>query len=612
MVRAETGAVMTHRFPSNDGLVTHAAAAFAIFVLHACAYDTSDGAVKANTEPQVERGSTLLGLHSPRLDRLDEISTLFGGRGGYLVQEVYSTDGDWLDGLAARLRDARRRGMIPVIRLDYARPDGSAWADATLERPNPAPGATIPPPGRVGWCLKRAPQPWEPMGGPAEHVADETHLGCWMAYVSRAVRTLDSVHTWIVGNEMNIRFEARAFSDEIIPPLHYADVYRRTRALVRSIPGHENDQVVVGGVSPGATHPHAPQLTRSGRDYLVELLYWLHPNEVDAVALHAYGGWSDQNPLQTFRTGIDGGMGYQNQARLLDELGYSAVPAFVSEWSALTKDAAHSSFTERFLRESARDVHEWNQGPNNHPIHALVWFLHDGGELFPEESIVRFPGVQRAFTEAAQLYPSTDPSRRGTCVAPPGGRTRRFVETGRTVSGLFLQRWERAGDASLSAFGFPISDAGCIEDTRTGRILFSQWFQRHRFEYHPENAGRALELQVMLGSGGAMLAREQAGVNPDDWTPQARPSGRRCELIGPGPNMGKWVCDDFLNRFRRDGVSLLGYPISAEMPFRTVDGTDITVQWFERARLERHAWGVEGGLLGCEQTRSNVLGCPAR
>jgi hypothetical protein len=555
---------------------------------------------------RAERGSTLLGLHSPKLDRMDEIVSLFGGRGGYLVQEVYTTDYDWLRGLAPKLRQARARGMIPVLRIDYARPDGSAYADGTR-----APGATIPPPGSVGWCLKRAPQPWEPSGGPSREVGDRSHLACWLQYVREAVQQCDAVHTWIVGNEMNIRHEARAFRDELIPPEHYAAVYRQTRTVIRSMPGHENDQVVVGAVSPNAVHPMRPEIRRPGRDYLVELLYWLQPNEVDGVSIHAYGGWSHEaHAMQIFRTGLANGMGYQNQARLLDELGYSAVPLFISEWSALTRTPDDQEATARFVASAVRDVHEWNQGPNNHPIHALVWFIHDAPETFPTESIARFPALQRAFTDAARTYRSTDPSRRSTCVPPPPSNAVRFFsETRREVRGVFLQRWQTSGTSALSVFGFPIGDAGCVTDPRTGRILFSQWFQRHRLEYHPEHAGGPLEQMVMIGSIGASLARERVGLDPDDWSPQQRPAGRRCELIGPQPGRGKWVCDDFLDRYRRDGLPLLGYPISAEMPFRTVQGTVITVQWFERARLERHPSGIEGGLLGCEQSGFRGPGC---
>ena len=52
----------------------------------------------------------------------------------------------------------------------------------------------------------------------------------------------------------------------------------------------------------------------------------------------------------------------------------------------------------------------------------------------------------------------------------------------------------------------------------------------------------------------------------------------------------------------RESPALFGYPISDEF---TDPATGLTVQYFERQRLEYHpanppAWQVEGGLLGDE------------
>jgi hypothetical protein len=562
------------------------------------------GVASAQSTPAApHRPASLLGVHSPFGDPSwpSRMAELLGGKGGWLVDVVYSTDPDWIAGQAGTFRSARARGHEPIVRIDYARPDGSAWADASWDRPSPAPGATIPPAGDVGWCLKRAPQPWERDGGPVRY-ADGTHLGCYLQFVDEAVPAMDAVHTWVIGNEMNMTVEAKGFPEGRIPAGWYASVYRAARSRIRGVAGHEADAVLVGGVAPGAGGP----AYRSGQGYLSELLYVLHPRDIDGIALHAYGGYPGGTPsaLDTFRLGIEPGMGYRDQAQWIDALGFSRTPLLVTEWSARVRaDGSGQDLVARFVGDAARDLHEWNSGPANHAILGAAWFTWNDDE-FASESIARYVGVRAAFAGAAAAYPAGDAAHGGRCWAPGGTRSRFFPETGHAVRGPFLDLWESRG--GLAVFGYPIGEAGCLEDARTGRVLWSQWFQRHRMEYHPELGGTRYE--VSLGAAGSLLAREH-GIDPDDWTPQPQPGGP-CALLGPGPGMGKWVCGDLLARFRATDLSAIGWPISAETWFRTRGGSWLVAQWFERARLERHPTGIEGGLLGCEQSGlQTVPGC---
>jgi hypothetical protein len=62
---------------------------------------------------------------------------------------------------------------------------------------------------------------------------------------------------------------------------------------------------------------------------------------------------------------------------------------------------------------------------------------------------------------------------------------RYFPETQHLVYGAFLKYFEANG--SLEAFGFPISERTReLNDDGTGRAYTMQWFQRARFELHPE------------------------------------------------------------------------------------------------------------------------------
>ncbi|NWJ46913.1 MAG: hypothetical protein HXX08_13715 [Chloroflexi bacterium] len=86
-----------------------------------------------------------------------------------------------------------------------------------------------------------------------------------------------------------------------------------------------------------------------------------------------------------------------------------------------------------------------------------------------------------------------------------------FPETGHTVSGKFLDYWRNNG--GLPTYGYPITDAQMETDPETGKQFLTQWFERHRLELHPENAGTKYE--VLAGLLGKDLRREALAVDPD-------------------------------------------------------------------------------------------------
>jgi hypothetical protein len=70
-----------------------------------------------------------------------------------------------------------------------------------------------------------------------------------------------------------------------------------------------------------------------------------------------------------------------------------------------------------------------------------------------------------------------------------------FVETGHTLAYGFRAFWQAHG--GLAAFGFPISEEFSELNPDTGQVHTVQYFERARFEYHPEHAGT--EFEVLLG-----------------------------------------------------------------------------------------------------------------
>jgi hypothetical protein len=171
------------------------------------------------------------------------------------------------------------------------------------------------------------------------------------------------------------------------------------------------------------------------------------------------------------------------------------------------------------------------------------------------------------------------------------GDGRFFPETGHSVGGRFLEFWQRNG--GLPVFGYPLT----AERQEDGRTV--QYFERARFELHPENQP---PYDVLLGRLGVRML-EQRGV---DWMggPASPGPAPGCQYF---PETRHNVCNQqaglgFLNYWRTHGLefdgrpgksyaeslALFGYPVTEPYQETGEDGQTYQVQWFERARFEWH------------------------
>jgi glucose/arabinose dehydrogenase len=178
-----------------------------------------------------------------------------------------------------------------------------------------------------------------------------------------------------------------------------------------------------------------------------------------------------------------------------------------------------------------------------------------------------------------------------------------FPQTGFTLSDAhgFLSYWQAHG--GLAQFGYPIS-AEVVEVSPTnGRMYITQWFERNRFEYHPENPDP--QYRVLLGLLGNDLAapRRAAGEGAFVRFPDGHyPGGIYFPLTGHNLRNSFQTYWD-----QHGGLALYGYPISEEFQERSpTDGKTYIVQYFERNRFEWHPenkgtpYEVLLGLLGVQ------------
>jgi hypothetical protein len=138
--------------------------------------------------------------------------------------------------------------------------------------------------------------------------------------------------------------------------------------------------------------------------------------------------------------------------------------------------------------------------------------------------------------------------------ASDDGNTRYFQATGHRLSHGFKTYWERNG--GLRIFGYPISE----EFTENDRTV--QYFERARFEWHPEHRGTRYE--ILLGHLGRQAARDGgvdtspvqriAGVqdyHPNLWyvpPPPPPPAPAVQPPAGAPTHVAKWIQVDLTNQ----------------------------------------------------------------
>lgn len=205
-----------------------------------------------------------------------------------------------------------------------------------------------------------------------------------------------------------------------------------------------------------------------------------------------------------------------------------------------------------------------------------IWSLNWGQPAAGEHTI-----TSRAIDTEGHTQPAMDDpliANKLTFWESNGQITRRIVtgdlsfpETGHTLSGAFLAFWEQHG--GLAIFGYPITEAFDEESLIDGQVYRVQYFERQRFELHPENAE---PYNVLLG----LLGIET--LPGTEAYPRAEPSlSEGCQFFEP---TGHNVCGRFLDYWQsHGGLMIFGYPITEE-----VTENELTVQYFERARFEYH------------------------
>ena len=175
-----------------------------------------------------------------------------------------------------------------------------------------------------------------------------------------------------------LRAASGGYGPQMITPDLYARCFRLCRDAIKVLPGHGDDQVVVGAVAPWNDQAKYP-----GNEigdwvvYLQDILARLGPGGCDGVALHTYTHGSDRALIYDPAT-----MNPPFQNRHYQFIAYrdfmNAIPASMRELpvyiTETDQDVPWLDANNGWVQAAYAEINWWNQQPGNQQIRALALY----------------------------------------------------------------------------------------------------------------------------------------------------------------------------------------------------------------------------------------------
>jgi peptide/nickel transport system substrate-binding protein len=190
------------------------------------------------------------------------------------------------------------------------------------------------------------------------------------------------------------------------------------------------------------------------------------------------------------------------------------------------------------------------------------------------------------------------------------------------VCGRFLEEWNKPGSEQNNVYvnGLAITARRAEISTTDGKTYETQWFERAKYEAHPENRA---PYDVLFGLLGVTLSEGRGAVDPATNQPRNPADRAFVKVARPGdlsatkiwfPETGHTITGKILEYWNRyGGLKQFGFPLSEQFEeISATDGKTYTVQYFERNRFELHPekqapYEVELGLLGVQQYKQTPI-----
>lgn len=214
----------------------------------------------------------------------------------------------------------------------------------------------------------------------------------------------------------------------------------------------------------------------------------------------------------------------------------------------------------------------------------VISIIQDGGGPLDSDDAVQISIQPNPADPAA---PSSDP------------HVKFFTETKHNVSPAFLAFWEAHG--GLAQFGYPLTEAFSDTNPDDSKTYTVQYFERARFEAHPEKAGTPYAVE--LGRLGVIVTQGRSSEKA--FLPVTRINDTTDTRFFP--EVGHTLSGAFKAYWDAHGsLPLYGFPLCEPFEEKSAtDGKTYLTQYFERNRFEYHpeTKGILLGLLGSEVLR---------
>lgn len=289
------------------------------------------------------------------------------------------------------------------------------------------------------------------------------------AYVKRS----RGCHIWVIGNEMNFLLERPAVRidrtggtagvidpGEVILPAMYATCYRLCRSAIRALPGHADDQVLVGAVATWMnqtaypSNPHGDWVL-----YFRDLLEAIGPSGCDGFTIHTATPGpdpalvrSDERMGEPFSERHRGFRSYRDYLGVVPEA-MRRLPAYLT---AMCQQQGWVDANSGWVRAAYAEIDAWNHSEGTQVIRsALLHRWRDDRDVWGirAKPLVQSDFMQSLLNRYGWEAPAAarEAESSGGDTVPDAGRgpdddsPLYFPETGKTAPGAFAAFFRRYG-----------------------------------------------------------------------------------------------------------------------------------------------------------------------
>lgn len=203
--------------------------------------------------------------------------------------------------------------------------------------------------------------------------------------------------------------------------------------------------------------------------------------------------------------------GFVPAVPISEALGNAGAPA--SQFFAATNRSVSGAFLDTYRRYGLQSIGYPLSEERQENGRTVQYFERVRMELHPEAAAVGFPVMFSRLGD--DMSKPAQPFARVAAFASGPSRAY-FAQTGHSLAQPFLTFWQKSG--GLALYGYPIS-----EQIRQDGMLV-QWFERARFEYHPDLVAKGQAVQLSLLGWVAYSRTVGQAPQPAKSAPQAQQS----------------------------------------------------------------------------------------